>query len=279
MELEYSDRNSRRSKVYIAVGVVAALLVAATVFVALQASGLTTDEAVEMRSVVVATRDIPARKAIEEGDVAVRTVVADATNESAFSSLEQVLGRVVGVQVTTGQLVTMNVLASTTEGQAFSILDAGTEFDPDGPDWRAVSLTVTDANAVGGTLVPGQMVDLIVTMPLNPEVGQTEEGAEEQAATVIPGPSTKVTLQSVTLLARTGPVYIVRADLETAEKIAELVAVGGTFTMALRPVEDDRTADTDGSTVDQLVEEFGFPVPRPFVVPAPTQSADADNGG
>ena len=55
MELEYSDRNSRRSKVYIAVGVVAALLVAATVFVALQASGLTTDEAVEMRSVVVAT--------------------------------------------------------------------------------------------------------------------------------------------------------------------------------------------------------------------------------
>jgi Flp pilus assembly protein CpaB len=183
---------------------------------------------------------------------------------------------VVGITVSTGQLVTRNVLASTTEGQAFSILEVGAEFDPNGPDWRAVSLTVTDANAVGGSLVPGQVVDLIVTMPLNPEVGQTEEGAEEQATTVIPGPSTKVTLQSVMVLARTGTVYIVRTDLETAEKIAELLAVGGTFTMALRPAEDDRTADTEGSTVDRLVEEFGFPVPRPIEVD-PSPSAEADN--
>ena len=274
MELEYSDRNSRRSKVYIAVGVIVALVVAATVFVALQASGLTADRNVEMREVVVAVRDIPARKAIEEGDVVVRSVAADPTNETAFTRLDEVLGRVVGITVSTGQLVTRNVLASTTEGQPFSILELGTEFDPSGPDWRAVSLTVLDANAVGGTLVPGQVVDLIVTMPLNPEVGQTEEGAEEQATTVIPGPSTKVTLQSVTILARTGAVYIVRADLETAEKIAELLAVGGTFTMALRPAEDDRTAETEGSTIDRLVDEFGFPVPRPLEV-TPTQSAEA----
>jgi Flp pilus assembly protein CpaB len=277
VELEYSDRNSRRSKVYIAVGVIVALVVAATVFVALQASGLTGDRTVEMRDVVVAVRDIPARKAIEEGDVSVRSVVADPTNETAFTRLDEVLGRVAGIPVTTGQLVTRNVLASTTQGQAFSILDMGAEFDPNGPDLRAVSLTVADANAVGGTLVPGQIVDLIVTMPLNPEVGQTEEGAEQQAATVIPGPSTKVTLQSVTILARTGAVYIVRADLETAEKIAELTAVGGTFTMALRPAEDDRTADTEGSTIDRLVEEFGFPVPEPFELATPSQSAEAGN--
>lgn len=274
MELEYSDRNSRRSKVYIAAGVVVALVVAATVFVALQQSGLTADRNVEMRDVVVALRDIPARKAIEEADVTVRSVAADPTNETAFARLDEVLGRVAGIPVSTGQLVTRNVLASTTEGQAFSILDPGAEFDPGGPDWRAVSLTVADANAVGGTLVAGHVVDLIVTMPLNPEVGQTEEGADEQAATVIPGPSTKVTLQAVTILARTGAVYIVRSDLETAEKIAELLAVGGTFTMALRPTEDDRTADTEGSTVDRLVEEFGFPVPEPLVV-APSQAADA----
>jgi Flp pilus assembly protein CpaB len=274
VELEYSDRNSRRSKVYIAAGVVVALVVAATVFVALQQSGLTADRNVEMRDVVVALRDIPARKAIEEADVTVRSVAADPTNETAFARLDEVLGRVAGIPVSTGQLVTRNVLASTTEGQAFSILDPGAEFDPGGPDWRAVSLTVADANAVGGTLVAGHVVDLIVTMPLNPEVGQTEEGADEQAATVIPGPSTKVTLQAVTILARTGAVYIVRSDLETAEKIAELLAVGGTFTMALRPTEDDRTADTEGSTVDRLVEEFGFPVPEPLVV-APSQAADA----
>jgi len=263
VELEYSDKNSRRSKVYIAVGLIVAILVAGTVFLALQASGLTADEDVAMRDVVVAVRDVPARKAIEEGDVGVRSVVADATNETAFTSLDEVLGRVVGIPVATGQLMTRNVLASTTEGQTFSILEPGEEFDPNGPDLRAVSLTVADANAVAGTLVPGQRVDLIVTMPINPEVGQTEEGAEAQAAEFIPGPSTKVTLQSVTILSRTGGVYIVRADLGTAEKIAELQAVGGTFTMVLRPELDDRTAETEGSTVDRLVEEFGFPVPAP----------------
>lgn len=262
MELEYSDKNSRRSKVYIAVGIIIALLVAATVFLALQASGLTADREVEMRDVVVAVREIPARKAVEEGDVAVRSVPADPTNETAFTSLDEVLGRVVGIPLATGQLVTRNVLASTTEGQTFSILEPGQEFDPDGPHLRAVSVTVAAGNAVAGTLVPGQRVDLIATMAINPEVGQDAD-AEIEPARFMPGPSTKVTLQSMTILARTGDVYILRADVETAEKIAELTAAGGTFTMVLRPEQDEREAETDGSTIDMLIEEFDFPVPVP----------------
>lgn len=263
MELEYSDKNSRRSKLYIGVGIIVALLVAGTVYVALQANAQLVGRDVEMRSVVVATRDIPARKAIEEGDVAVRSLPADPTNETAFASLDQVLGRVTGSTVASGQLLTRNVLASTTEGQTFSILDPNEEFDPNGPDLRAVSLTVEAANAVAGTLVPGQKVDLIVTMAINPEVGLSPEEAEAQEARFIPGPSTKVTLQSMTILARNGDLYIVRTDVATAEKIAELQAIGGVFTMVLRPEIDDRVAETEGSTVDQLIEEFGFPVPLP----------------
>ena len=53
---------------------------------ALQANGLTGDRDVEMRPVVVAAVDIPARKAIEEADVVVRNVVADPTNEGAFAA-------------------------------------------------------------------------------------------------------------------------------------------------------------------------------------------------
>lgn len=263
MEIEYSDRNARRSKLYIGVGLIVALLVAGTVFVALQASSQLVARDPDMRPVVVATRDIPARKAIEEGDVAVRTIPADPTNETAFVSLDQVLGRVTGLSVASGQLITRNVLASTTEGQTFSILDPNETFDPNGPDLRAVSLTVEAANAVAGTLVAGQRVDLIVTMAINPEVGLTPDQAAAQQSRYIPGPSTKVTLQSLTILARNGDLYIVRTDVATAEKIAELQAVGGTFTMVLRPEVDDRVADTPGSTVDQLIEEFGFPVPVP----------------
>jgi Flp pilus assembly protein CpaB len=170
-----------------------------------------------------------------------------------------VLGRVVGIPVATGQLVTRNVLASTTQGQTFSIIEPGQEFDPAGPDWRALSVSVGDSSAVAGTLVPGQSVDLIVTMPVNPELGQTEEQAA--ASEFVAGPSTKVTLQQVTILARTGGVYIIRADLGTAEKITQLQSIGGTFTMVLRAEEDDRTAETEGSTIDRLLEEYDFPLP------------------
>ena len=263
MELEYSDKNSRRSKVYMVVGVVAALLVAATVYVALQAANLGSTTDVEMRTVVVATTDIAARQPIAAEDVTTREVPADPTNEHAFTSVDAAIGRLSGAPITSGQLIGPSVLASTTEGMTYSILNVGEAFDPDGPDWRAVSVTVLPGSAVGGTLTPGQHVDLIVTMPINPAAGQEAQAEEAAPATLMAGPSTKVTLQAMTILFRDGDIYILRAELGTAEKIAELTAAGGTFTMALRPEQDDRTADTDGSTIDSLIEEYEFPVPRP----------------
>lgn len=263
MELEYSDKNSKRSKLYIAVGVVIALIVGGLVYVAFQYSGLTRQDDTVLREVVVAVRDIPSRKPIEEGDLAMRTVAADPTNETAFTRIDEVLGRVSGVTILTGQMVTQNMLASSTEGQSYSILEPGQVFDPSGPDLRAVSIAVPDDRAVAGTLVPGQLVDLIVTMAINPEVGQTPEEAAETTAQYLPGPSTKVTLQSLSILARNGGLYILRTDLATAEKITELTAAGGQFTFVLRPDVDDRTAETDGSTIDRLIEEYGFPVPLP----------------
>lgn len=271
MELEYTDKHRQRSKLYIGVGLVVALIVGGLVFAALRFGNLSAQGPAEMRQVVVAVREIPARKPIEEGDVATRSVPADPTNEATFTRIDEVLGRVSGVPVSTGQMVTRTMLASNATGQTFSILEPGQEFDPNGPDLRAVSVSVPDDRAVAGTLVAGQHVDLIVTMAINPEIGQTAEQAEVTTAEVIPGPSTKVTLQMLNILSRNGSIYILRADLPTAEKIAELVAAGGQFTMVLRPEEDERTASTDGSTIDSLLDEFDFPVPRPpvFESPAP----------
>ena len=262
MELEYSNQNSRRSKLYIAVGVIVALLVAATVYIALQAAGLTQAEQVEMRTVVVAVNSIAARQPITAADVTTRQVPVDPTNTAAFDTVDQAVGRLTGVAIPAGQLIAPNLLASTTEGMTFSILAPGQAFDPDGPDLRAISLTVPASNAVAGTLVPGQRVDLLVTMPINPLAGQAAPVDPAAPVEFLAGPSTKVTLQSLTILARDGDIYILRSDLATAEKITELTAAGGQFTMALRPEQDDRTAETEGSTIDRLVEEYDFPVPR-----------------
>jgi len=276
VELEYSNKNSKRSKLYIGAGLVIALVVAGIVYVAVQNSNLGGSPQVEMRAVVVAARDIPSRKPIEEGDLLVRTVPADPTNESAFSRIDDVLGRVSAVPVTTGQLLTRTMLASASSGQTYSILEPGATFDPTGPDLRAVSVVVSDDNAVGGTLVPGQRVDLVVTMPINPDFGASPSASPSASASpasvVLGGPSTKVTLQMLTILSRNGSIYILRADLATAEKIAELTAAGGQFTFVLRPDEDSRTATTVGSTFDMLFAEFGFPVPRPVNFPSPAPS-------
>jgi len=272
VELEYTDKNSKRSKLYIGVGLVIALIVGGVVFIALRASGLTEGAQVEMRSVVVAARDIAARKPIEEGDVEMRSVPADPTNASAFSRIDEVLNRISGVPIATGDLVTHNSLASATSGQSFSILDAGQTYDPNGPDLRAISITVPDERAVAGTLQPGQRIDLVVTMAINPQLGLTAQEAQKSAAKYVPGPSTKVTLQQLTVLARNGTIYILRTDLATAEKIAELTAAGGQFTMALRPDQDERTATTSGSTIDTLIDEFRFRVPKPADIPGSSAS-------
>ncbi|HJT63389.1 MAG TPA: RcpC/CpaB family pilus assembly protein [Candidatus Limnocylindria bacterium] len=243
-----------------------AILVGGVVLVALQGSAMLR-EPVEMRAVVVAVRDIASRKPIEEGDVAIREVVADPTNETAYTLIEDVLGRVSGVPIATGQLVTRNMLAASSTGQAYSILEAGEEYDPSGPELRAVSVNVPDDRAVAGTLLPGQWVDLVVTLAINPALGVVTEDPEASTepgteAGFVAGPSTKVTLQMLTVLARNGTIYILRTDLATAEKIAELTAAGGQFTLVLRPDEDDRVADTTGSTLDMLLDEFGFPIPE-----------------
>jgi Flp pilus assembly protein CpaB len=266
VSFEDPDRNRRRSRIYVGVGLIMAILVGGVVLVALQGSAMLR-EPVEMRAVVVAVRDIASRKPIEEGDVAIREVVADPTNETAYTLIEDVLGRVSGVPITTGQLVTRNMLAASSTGQAYSILEAGEEYDPSGPELRAVSVNVPDDRAVAGTLLPGQWVDLVVTLAINPALGVVTEGPGASAGPgaepgFVAGPSTKVTLQMLTVLARNGTIYILRTDLATAEKIAELTAAGGQFTLVLRPDEDDRVADTTGSTLDMLLDEFGFPIPE-----------------
>jgi len=265
VELEYSDKNSRRSKVYIAVGIIVALLVAATVYIALQASGLTNEAEVETRQVVVAAAEIPGRKEIAEADLVMRSVPVDPVNEAAFTTIDEALGRVAAVPIGAGQLMTPNLLASTEAGATFSILEPGEEFDPSMPDLRAVSITVADDRAVAGTLQPGQLVDLIATLTVTPVEGQTGEepvDGEPQPNQAVAGPSTKTTLQQIDILSRNGTLYILRTDLSTAEKITELTAAGAQFTFVLRADADDRTAETEGSTLDQLLEEYGFPAPE-----------------
>ena len=124
-------------------------------------------EPVELRVVVVAARDIAARKPLEEGDVVTRSVPADVTNDSAYTLIEDVLGRVSSVPILTGQLVTRNALASTAAGQGYAILDAGETFDLNGPDLRAVSISVPAASkSTARSCTPGNPLSRMRRRPV-----------------------------------------------------------------------------------------------------------------
>lgn len=274
MEMEYQDP-SRRGRFIMLFGVILAIVAGGSAFFLLNnAQQQAGPGDIATAPVVVAIRDIPARKPIEAGDVIVRDVPIDKTNEKGvFATLELVIGRVLAVPALEGQLVTSNMLASTTSGGQFSILDPSETIAPDSEAWRAISLTVTDDRAVGGVLEAGNTVDVFVTATVNVPQLLIEQGR------YYTDKSTKITYQNMVILARTGTFYILKATLAVSEEIAHLQATGNAqFSFALRPEIDVRIADVSalGETTNRLITKYGLPIPEtypagagPVVTPPP----------
>jgi Flp pilus assembly protein CpaB len=233
----------------------------AAFFLINQAQQQAASTTVDKMNVVVAVRTIPARKAIEAGDIVVKEVAADAATQGSFDDPAKVLNRVPAVTILEGQVLTSNLLASSTEGGQFSILKPEETVAPDSPYWRAISITVPDDRAVGGLVTVGMTVDVFLTATVNVPQDLLDQG------TYYTDKTTKITYQDMEILAKTGTFYIVRAPLEVAEEIEHLQATGNaTFSMALRPTEDTRIADASklGSTTNLIITRYGLPIPETY---------------
>jgi pilus assembly protein CpaB len=262
VELEYKD-NGRRGKIVIVLGVILALVAGGAAFYFVnQAQQQAGQGDLQKVALVVATRAIPARKPIEAADVTVRDVPLDPTNATGVvTDPAQVVGRVPAVTILEGQLVTTNLLASTTQGGQFAILDPQETVAPDSPAWRAVSITAPDNQAVGGLLEAGNTVDVLVTATVNVPQNLLDAGK------YYTDKSTKLTYQDMLILARSGGVYIVKATLPVAEEIAHLQASGtASFSMVLRPDVDTRTVDVTalGETTNRIITKYGLPIPETY---------------
>ncbi len=262
MELEYKD-NSRRARTIVVFGIILAVIAGAAAFYLInQAQQQAGQGGLQKASFVVAVRTIPARKPIEAGDVALRDVPLDPTNASGIvTDVSKVIGRVPAVTILEGQLVTTNLLASSSEGGQFSILGPGETVGPDSPAWRAVSITVPDNQAVGGLLQPGETVDVFVTATVNVPEGLIQQGK------YYTDKSTKVTYQDMLILAKSGQAYILKATLPVAEEIGHLQASGtAQFSMVLRPDIDGRMVDVSalGETTNRIITKYGLPIPETY---------------
>jgi Flp pilus assembly protein CpaB len=258
-------RESNRGRWVIALGVIMAVLAGGAAFFLINQAQQQAGQATAQRvPAVVAIQTIPARETIKASDVEVRMVPIDPTNANGVvSDPAQAVGRIPAVSILQGQLITTNMLASTTEGGEFSILGPDESVTPESEAWRAVSLTVPDDSAVGGLLKPGQSVDVFVTAIVNVPADLVSNGR------FYPDRSTKITYQDMVILARKDAFYVVRAPLAIAEEIAHLQATGNaTFSLALRPDQDTRSIDARGlgETTNRIIQKYGLPVPEAYPV-------------
>jgi Flp pilus assembly protein CpaB len=276
VEMEYRDP-SKRGRWIVIIGVILALAAGGAAFFLInQAQQQAGQGGLQTTSVVVAVRPIPARKPVEADDVAIRQIPVDTTNGPtiAITKTEDVVGRVLAVTVFQDQMLTTNMLASTSTGTAFSILEPGETVAPDSEAWRAVAMTVPDDRAVGGLIAPGMTVDVFLSAQVNVPQDLMDAGK------YYTDKATKITYQNMVVLAKAGTNYIVKATLAQAEEIAHLVATGNAqFSMVMRPEADVRFADASklGETTNLIIQRYGLPIPQnypagngPIVTPAPT---------
>ncbi len=261
MELEYRD-DRRRGRYIIILGVVLALAAGGAAFFLInQAQHQAATTAAPTVSVVVAVRPIPARKAIEAADIAVRQVDSELVPAGTLDDPAKAINRVPAVTILEGQVVTSNLLASSSEGGQFSVLKPEETVAPDSPFWRAISISVPDDRAVGGLVQVGDSVDVFLTATVNVPQALLDQGRFYTDKT------TKITYQDVQILAKSGTFYIIRATLQVAEEIEHLTSTGNAqFSMALRPPEDTRIADAAklGATTNLIITRYGLPIPETY---------------
>src|SRR5688572_8525305 len=103
--------------------------------------------------VVVAAQDVAVRTQVTEGMLTVKQVPAEARHEKAFTSLEQLNGKVTNLPIAAGEQVLSTKFFARKEdsGLAFRIA----------PGKRAVSVNVNEVISTGGLIVSGDFVDII----------------------------------------------------------------------------------------------------------------------
>ncbi len=273
MEIEYRD-DRRRGKFMVIVGIVLALIAGGAAFFLLSQAQLQARQTnLPLTRVVVAVKAIEARTPIAVTDVTFKDLPLSPANATGVvSDVSAVIGRVPAVTILQDQIITTNMLASSTQGAVFSILQPNETIAPGSEAWRAVSITVPDDLAVGGLLNAGDTVDVFVTTVVNVPQELVSSGR------YVTERSTKVTYQDILILAREEAFYVVRVALPIAEEIAHLQASGtATFSLALRPAEDRRAVDTTdlGETTNMIIDKYGLPIPEPV---GPSTGASRGSG-
>ncbi len=189
---------------------------------------------VAMVDVLVATRDIEPRSALGSNDVKVVQLPRDVAPANALHDASGTAGLITTVALSASEPVLPTKLAQPGSEGHIAVLPPGTTIGSSSPAYRAMSLSVPDANAAGGAIQAGDHVDVLYTLAI----------AEPTRSDFVG----RIVLQDIPVLAKTITTYTFRVDAATAERIAALQGSGGTLQLLLRAPGDARAAGTSGAS-------------------------------
>lgn len=255
------DGSRRRARLILIVGVALALVAGVGTFV--YASGAKSDQpvAVPTVAVLVAAREIPAKTTLTSADVKLQEFNVDAKPAAAMTKADDALGKITIQSISVGEPILPTKFADP-KNPSFVVMPASF-IGPDGapvansPNFRAMSITVPDANAVGGSVLVGDLVDLMFTAQFDPQA-KLQRPTPQQTLDF----STKIILERVPILARLASVYTVRVDALTAERIAYIQSAGGQLAFLLRAPKDERASGSTGATFGDIYTNFRLKIPE-----------------
>lgn len=228
---------------------------------------------VNTQPVVVAVVDVPFRRSIGEGEVAVRELPIESVPEGAATTLDQVIGKMSTVDIFANepflvqQLVTPEIV---TQQVALTV-----------PKGKIVTAVPTTSRLVSNRLVrPGDHIDLLATFEV--EV-MREQGGGPMAASVgllqdlevyaIILPVANVDEGTDALKGRTeggvfrtadkeGQSILLAIDTQDALAIRHILDVGGELDLAVRAPGDDTIADVVAVDQFYLAERYNIDLSR-----------------
>ena len=213
----------KKGAVLLVVALILAVVAGGTVYVYLKGVPTTQAAAPETVNVVVAVKDMTFGTTLEEGHLHVAQFPNESVPTGSFSAIDSIVGQTIKVFVVTGEPLLASKLSGIGGGLSVRIE----------PHMRAMSLRVNDVTGVSGFVLPGDRVDVIVTVQ-NAAGGRVAitktilQSVEVLAAGVkTENKKQNMTVQTVTLL----------VEPDGAEKLA-LAVNQGKIHLALRnPVD------------------------------------------
>jgi pilus assembly protein CpaB len=219
--------------------------------------------------IVVAAADISLGQRLSPEMFKLAEWPTDSVPKGAFTDPQKLDGRVLKTNILIGEPVVETRLAPQgTQGGLSAVITEGK---------RALTVRVNDVIGVAGFALPGNYVDIIVSMQKDP--GPNPNGREQAIS--------KIVLERILVLAvaqevnrdETKPKVVNAVTLEVTPEQAEKLDLArsvGTLSLALRNQVDPQSTQTDGATKltllpDKLAPQAAAhkPTPKPAARPAP----------